>query len=306
MKLIKIMKTEKIILSVLILFSIFNFIDVEATQNEIDELLKEAYEVASIQNYDEAIMIYDKVLEIDPANTKALNNKAGMLVQKGEINNGLVLINRILEIDPENEDALTNKGTFLGMIGDYEDALFYLDKALEIDPENENALNNKGGVLINLNRFDEALTYFEKALEIDPDIHEPLNNYFKVLQEIEFELSDALVQTTIRNSDGKLIAYLESDKIFQKNFEGFDEALLNTNKMIDTSVVMKNQELFYLFEFETVFVSDKQKLLASIEYFLLNSDNEKLNFNALWARHHGIILNEGDEVTTLWKIIVPV
>jgi len=302
----KIMKSEGIILSVLIFFLIFNFTNVNATQTEVDELLKNAYEIALMQNYEEAIIIYDKILEIDPTNTKGLSYKAASLAAIGELSDALVLVNKALEIDPENVDALNNKGMILGMMKNYEEALIYLDKVIEIDPENVNALNNKGAALTSLNRYEEALIYLQKAINIDPNISQPLNNKFLVFQSIDLELIHALAQTVIRDSDGNLVAYLETDRIFQKKIESFKELFLGGNRIIDASIVMRDQELFYLFEFETIYISESDKMVGSVHYFLMNPDNQNLNFNALVARYNAIMIGEGYEVTTLWKIIIPV
>ncbi len=76
---------------------------------------------------------------------------------------------KILEKDPQNTKALTNKGVALGSLERTLEAISQFDKVLEIDPNNLDALNNKGAALVKLEKYDEALLYFDRILAIDPE-----------------------------------------------------------------------------------------------------------------------------------------
>ena len=82
------------------------------------ELLDKAKSLYLEGKYEEAITLYDRVLEIDPGNVLTLNSNALALVGFGKYEEAITLYDRVLEIDPGNVDTLYNKGA----------ALYKLDK----------------------------------------------------------------------------------------------------------------------------------------------------------------------------------
>ena len=116
---------------------------------------------------------------------------------------------------------------------------------------------------------------------------------------------EVVFQSELRDSNGNLVAYLVTDRIYQKDFEHFDEIFRSTNRSMDISIVMRGQELFHLYEFETTLIQDKDKIIGAIQYYLMDKDDPSLIFNPIVARQNGIMVKEGYEVVTHWKIITP-
>jgi tetratricopeptide (TPR) repeat protein len=162
--------------------------DLQISRKEL--LLKESRLKANIyyykEEYDEAIKCYDKVLEIDPNDIFALNNKGLALDDLGKHDEAIKCYDKVLEIDPNYAAAVWyNKGLALYHLGNYNEAIKCYDKALEIDPSYINALINKGNALCYLSNYNEAIKCYDKVLEIDPNHVGVLNNKELALEKIK-------------------------------------------------------------------------------------------------------------------------
>ncbi len=179
----------KSILFVFILFSLYVLSADAESKDDLDFLLDEGDKFLQMEEYEEAISYFDKVLEIDPENTKAISKKAQALLKLDNpkeiisffdlivTNNpenadvlGSSFFNKVLEIDPNNIDALLYRGKSASIFFDrLEEANSYFDKVLEINPSHIDALYNKGDVAFQYDDFEKAILYFDKALDINPN-----------------------------------------------------------------------------------------------------------------------------------------
>ena len=65
-------------------------------------LLEQASELVSLEEFDEAFHIYDKILSIDPKNISALIDKALTLQRIGKNSHAVKLFDKALKIEPKN------------------------------------------------------------------------------------------------------------------------------------------------------------------------------------------------------------
>jgi len=194
--------------------------------NEKVLTIKETFDLA-VQNHQknnikEAQNLYNKILEIDPNHSQALNNiaiiftnlkdyqKAKECYEKAiEINpnyadahNNLGLIfkglgknqkakecyKKAIEINPNHADAHNNLGVLFKEVGDLQKANECYEKAIEINPNDAKAYSNQGNNYKELGENQKAKECFEKAITISPndaDINYNLGNFFKLLKENE-------------------------------------------------------------------------------------------------------------------------
>lgn len=76
---------------------------------------------------------------------------------------------RALDLDPKNTNVRVDMGTCYRGVGQSERALEEYQKALKIDPRHPNGNMNSGVVLAyDLNRPKEAIKFFEKYLQVAP------------------------------------------------------------------------------------------------------------------------------------------
>lgn len=196
-----------------ILFSIqIAFADEELPLPE-GKNVKEWYAIGialiSENRYEEAIKYYDKILEINPNDEKALLNKGSVLIELDRIEEAIKHYERIIEINPNNVKALASKGIALAHLQEYNDALVMIDRALLLDPDNEIVKGKKANFLSGA----------------------PTIPAHDSVYEIKFRI-------TVRDSSGSLISVSEStntrylpyeitDEIFAKGFDSKDTVMID-------------------------------------------------------------------------------
>jgi tetratricopeptide (TPR) repeat protein len=129
-----------------------------------------------LKDYENAIVYYDKAIEINPKYGDAYNHKGYALSALGRKEEAIACCEKVIEIDPEYTYAYFNKGIALSDLGRKEEAIASYDKAIEIDPQFANAYYNKGITLYDIGRKEEAIACYDKAIEIDPQFAMAYNN----------------------------------------------------------------------------------------------------------------------------------
>ncbi len=130
-----------------------------------------------------------------------------------------------------------------------------------------------------------------------------LTNYTHAYQT---EIGDGIfifVQTTVRNSDGQLVAYLESSKFTDLNLEMLESFLdLETSRGEDPIVTIDEKE-YQVIRRVTTKVFPTEDLVAST----ILSDNLD-GQTILLARfaHDGYTVSTGDTLESMWTFIRPV
>lgn len=88
----------------------------------------------------------------------------------------IIAFDKALEINPKFTETWHGKGAALYKLGRFDSAIECFDKALEINPNFIEAWNNKGTALYNLGKRDSAIECFDKALKLNPEFTEARHN----------------------------------------------------------------------------------------------------------------------------------
>ncbi len=118
-------------------------------------------------HFDEALHIFESVLEANPTIPEAWNNKGVVLFRLGRAEEALDCYDRTLSIDSDNMEALRNKGFVLRGLGRLEEALQAYDSVLQkgggpLD------LESTASVLASMGRLEEALECLLLARDAAP------------------------------------------------------------------------------------------------------------------------------------------
>jgi len=97
-----------------------------------------------------------------------LLNEADTLTREGEWPQAIILYNEVLEISPANVEALTYRGWLTARLGDNEAGLVDLSEAVAVDPDFPDARVFSAIVLDDLQRFGEAAEQIEAFDKLDP------------------------------------------------------------------------------------------------------------------------------------------
>ncbi len=123
-------------LGVILLFSSFISVPVFAqTLGDPQIMFKQAHEHFVKGEYDEAIVIYDNILEIAPNNISTLKMKAIALSNSEYHEKSLKEFFKILQYQPDDVTALTGMGIGFGNLGEYQEAKYYFEEAVKRKPD---------------------------------------------------------------------------------------------------------------------------------------------------------------------------
>jgi len=125
-----------------------------------------------IENFEDALFYFEKVIELEPDNHKAWKKRGDALDNLGRFEEAINSFDKALEFKPDLHEAWYNRAGALYNLGRLEEAINSCEKALEFKPDDHYAWGNRGIALADLGRFEEAINSCEKALEFKPDFHE--------------------------------------------------------------------------------------------------------------------------------------
>ncbi|HEY2573219.1 MAG TPA: tetratricopeptide repeat protein, partial [Verrucomicrobiaceae bacterium] len=121
---------------------------------------------------EEAIVDYEKALEIDSSFATAYNGLGVVLEAKAEYAQAMSRFREALQYDPRNARAHNNLGNALLQKGQVEEAALEIKKALEIQPDYADAHYSLGNIFLRSGRKDECLAEFKEAIKIRPEFVE--------------------------------------------------------------------------------------------------------------------------------------
>ncbi len=148
----------------------------------------EAQFAKSEGKYHEAIELLTEVLDDDPENAAAYNNRGDAKQGLEEYEAAIDDYDQAIDIDPENDIAYNNRGNAKQELGEYEAAIDDYDQAIDIDPENDVAYNNRGNAKQELGKYEAAIDDYDQAIDIDPENDVAYNNRGNAKQELgEYE-----------------------------------------------------------------------------------------------------------------------
>jgi tetratricopeptide (TPR) repeat protein len=144
----------------------------EARGERIGEALKQyqkAVREAQQGNYQKAVTLFVKVLDVIPQNVDARRNLAMAYMEMGDHQQARKLLEECLKIDPTNAWSFV----LLGNIATKHErspevAAFYYETGLSINPNDNLLLNNFAALRLEQGRPAQARELFERALAIDP------------------------------------------------------------------------------------------------------------------------------------------
>ena len=156
----------------------------------------------SAGEYQKALDIYQRVLQINPEDTVArigmgttLNNWGSQHARNKDWEQALAYYQQALEYDPACRPALQNLGETLMRVGweqeangDMEGAIGTYQKLIVVAPDNAEVHNNLGVIHFKKREYSKAKTYFETALTLDASYDEAHANLNHVRRERVYDL----------------------------------------------------------------------------------------------------------------------
>ncbi len=131
------------------------------------------------ENYEKAVISFQRALEIDSLNLNALRNLGFILALGGDHNNAIKLWERAERHGVADADVYSNLGVSYGELGQTEKSLDYFRFALELEQDNVEYMRNFATAALNAGIFEPAHIVMEAAIKLapeDPEINYLLGN----------------------------------------------------------------------------------------------------------------------------------
>jgi len=126
--------------------------------------------------YEDARRVFDRILDLIPDNSVALNNRGITYDSMGRYEEAFEDYNRSLELTPNHAVILANRAYAYYHMERYEEALADYNRSLELRPDSAHVLNDRGATYNQMGRYDEALADYNRSLDVRADDPTTLTN----------------------------------------------------------------------------------------------------------------------------------
>lgn len=139
----------------------------------IDMLLARAMLLGTLERYDEALPLYERVIDYRPDDEEPVLGKAELLLRMGRLDDAIDQYRDAVDRWPDSAYTLNALGYTLADRTDrYDEAEKLIKKALEMEPESGAIIDSYGWVLYHQGKLDESLAQLRRAWDIlkDPEV----------------------------------------------------------------------------------------------------------------------------------------
>jgi len=135
----------------------------------VAELGRRAYEAGQAGNFEEAILLLTRLVELDPKDKVAWNLLGRAHLELRETNAAIDAFEKQIALNPYDEFAYNGLGLAHVSRQDYDRAEAAFLKQLEVNPLDKYTPSNLGALYLQRHQYDRAAAQFEKGIALNPD-----------------------------------------------------------------------------------------------------------------------------------------
>lgn len=155
-------------LQILIVFIIFSsrYSHCQTTDTSYRDIADEFY---MNQNYDSALIYYNKAIKVNSNNSYLYKMRAFTKAEfKDYYNEAISDFSKAIELNPEAFFAFIGRAELKNYLGMYKEAIDDFNSAIEIRPDRYEYYYKRGVAFNNFKRYAEAISDFNIAIKNDP------------------------------------------------------------------------------------------------------------------------------------------
>ncbi len=137
---------------------------------------RRGYMMSELKRYQEAIVAYNKAIQLKPDYAEAYYNRGGAKYHLGQHGTAISDYDKAIQIEPDYATAYYNRGVAKHNLGQHSAAISDYDKAIQLKPDYAPAYYNRGVVKSNLGEHIAAISDYDKAIQLKPDDAKAYNN----------------------------------------------------------------------------------------------------------------------------------
>ena len=161
---------------ILIILFVLNITNLEA--NDKNKKLDRLFNDLKFKNATLSYEIEQKIWELwsthpSDKNLTTMLAEGSNLVNKQKFDQAIVAFSKVIDLDPKWAEAWNKRATVLYMVGEFQKSQDDIDKVLELEERHFGALAGQGLVNIQLENYDKAIMSYKKAQQIYPKMKSP-------------------------------------------------------------------------------------------------------------------------------------
>ena len=158
------------------------FISFNSFGQTFEERFNSGLQLINNSKFNEAIIVFTKLIEIDPLSTNAYVNRALAKEYLGNYSDAIIDLTKAIEINPNLGVAYLNRGKNNQAIKDFNNAISDYSQVLQIDIENAPppihsfSYLNRGSCYYELFKYELAINDFNEAIKLNPNLSQAYFN----------------------------------------------------------------------------------------------------------------------------------
>jgi len=136
---------------------------------DVDELLQVGNAHASLGQFEEALAVYQAVLQLKPDKAAAHTNIGVVYYQSGRLDEAVTELKKALEIDPKDAETEYMLGAAYVQQQKLDDAETAFNQAIALKPDLAAAYTGLGNVYLARKNTDKAVSTLQKATTLQPN-----------------------------------------------------------------------------------------------------------------------------------------
>ena len=252
----------------------------------IDQAMREAIDLQSRNQFEEAKSLYKKIIEHDNKNSDAYHLLSLIELVNNKLDEAKTNIIKAIELQPDIAVYHSNYGNILYQSNNLEYSIQEHKKAIKLDKKNFQSFYSLGVIYSHLKNHEKSIEFYKKALKLDDEssvAHNNLANVYNIinpneaeshyLKVIDLTPNDPMPYINISNHYLKNTKYKKCVEILERAIsESIEAKELYNNLGIAYLAIKENAKSKSMFELALKIDSnykpalDNLKNLNNIEY----------------------------------------
>lgn len=127
-------------------------------------------ELRRTEQLEEAVLMYRKVIDLEPCFSWSYHKIGEILSQQGKFNEAILFYKKAIELNSKSAWSYHFLGVALSQQGDWEQALVAYRKALSLDSNISWSHRGIGNIFLENNEIDKALEEYQKAIQLNEGV----------------------------------------------------------------------------------------------------------------------------------------
>ncbi|AFY70787.1 Tetratricopeptide TPR_2 repeat-containing protein [Thalassoporum mexicanum PCC 7367] len=248
-------------------------LDKNIDSDTVQDLFTQGFELAQQDELEHAILVWDKVLDIEPDFVSAIYNQGVAYLELEQIENAQLKFERALQLDFNYTQARLNLGVALIALKQYNRAIANFEIILNKYPNLAQAWHNYGLALFELNHLEASIEKYNKALSIDSSRYLP--HYCKGKALFFLDRLDEATQsysTALKIQPDTPMALLSRGMVLARAGK-YEQAINDFDKVIELDPSIVDSLVFHERSVALAELRQFHEALESITTFLQESPN---------------------------------